>query len=262
MTGRKIYLYTDRPDESSDVDALLKYLKDLGFKGEFKGDFFRSIKFPVSELALALAGCRILNFYERGGLNLEPGKSDIEYEKTTLDSSESIKLKENLSNIYDGFALSRYLRSHLKKGLHIIFTSRMMATYEGSRYHGRVIIMDFPLVMVSTTGVVEAPVRPREFYIKKLSFQRAEEMGFQGIEGKAFMRELEKEFHGRFIRYGDPQMTEVVKGYLLQAVFYLFHGEAFCADPLCRLYNAHSQEEMIRAQIESSRLCGRHESML
>jgi hypothetical protein len=51
----------------------------------------------------------------------------------------------------------------------------------------------------------------------------------------------------------------VLKGYVLQAVFYQATGEAFCDDPDCRLFNAHWQEEVLRAQRDVPYdLCPRH----
>jgi hypothetical protein len=38
-------------------------------------------------------------------------------------------------------------------------------------------------------------------------------------------------------------------------------GEAFCDDPACRLFNAHWQEEMLRAQLADN-YCGRHRAWL
>src|SRR5207247_8827695 len=65
-------------------------------------------------------------------------------------------------------------------------------------------------------------------------------------------------FKGQFIYYDDPHLTEVAKGYALQAAMYHVTKEAFCEDPECRLFNAHWQAEVLRAQIESGSLCHRH----
>jgi hypothetical protein len=42
-----------------------------------------------------------------------------------------------------------------------------------------------------------------------------------------------------------------MKGYVMQAIAYRLWGDPFCGDQNCRLYNAHWQEEVIRAQLES-----------
>jgi hypothetical protein len=128
----------------------------------------------------------------------------------------------------------------------------MFATFEGKRYHGRTIILDFPLAIISTTGIVEAPARPQEFYIKQAAYHRARQAGFKMPDESDFMDDLNEEFREQFIGYDDSRMTEVTKGYTLQAIFYLFFGEAFCERLDCRLHNAHTQEAMIHAQIESA----------
>ena len=56
---------------------------------------------------------------------------------------------------------------------------------------------------------------------------------------------------------------EVVKGLLLQAVFYRLFGEAFCPDPGCRLYNATTHEALLAAQTAPhAGLCPRHREWL
>ena len=39
-------------------------------------------------------------------------------------------------------------------------------------------------------------------------------------------------------------------------------GEPFCEDPACRLFNAHWQAEMLRAQLEGPDYCERHQELL
>ena len=75
--------------------------------------------------------------------------------------------------------------------------------------------------------------------------------------------EVKDKFDGTFIDYEDERMTEVVKGYAMQAVFYCLTGEPFCEDRGCRLYNAHWQEELITAQLKSKyEFCERHDRIL
>jgi hypothetical protein len=74
---------------------------------------------------------------------------------------------------------------------------------------------------------------------------------------------LKEEYKGSFIDYGDPRMTDVLKGYVLQALFYHLTGYPFCDDKNCRLFNAHRQSEMIHAQLLSQHeLCSHHQTML
>ncbi len=171
-------------------------------------------------------------------------------------------MQKNFSNLYSGFDLARLLCRYVTSGLHIVFTSRLPATFEGVRYHGRVIILNYPLAIISTTGVVEAPARPREYYVKQAAYFRARQARLKVPDESEFMEELNEEFIGQFIGYDDSRMTEVIKGYAQQAIFYFLFGEVFCKSPECRLYNAHSQETMIHAQVENAGLCKRHQEML
>jgi len=107
--------------------------------------------------------------------------------------------------------------------------------------------------LISTSGLVEAPAKPREYYLLKQQYEKL---------GKD-LTELKASFSRRFIDYGDKRLTEVAKGYVMQAVFYLLTGNPFCEDKGCRLYNAHWQEELIFAQLESEyEFCQRHTQLL
>jgi hypothetical protein len=81
--------------------------------------------------------------------------------------------------------------------------------------------------------------------------------------GDAAALGLDQEFRGRYIDYQDPRLTEVMKGYVMQVLFYHLTGDPFCEEPDCRLFNAHWQEEVIRAQLKSEQeLCSFHQSLL
>ena len=65
------------------------------------------------------------------------------------------------------------------------------------------------------------------------------------------------------LRHDDPRLTEAMKGYVMQALFYHVTGDPFCEDRGCRLYNAHWQEEVIGAQLGGAyQLCPRHQGLL
>jgi hypothetical protein len=107
--------------------------------------------------------------------------------------------------------------------------------------------------VISTTGLVEAPAKPREFYLLKQQYE---------MVGKDLL-ELKEKFKQGFIDYEDERLTEVIKGYAMQAVFYSLIGDPFCEDKACRLYNAHWQEELIFAQLESQyEFCAHHAGIL
>jgi hypothetical protein len=50
-----------------------------------------------------------------------------------------------------------------------------------------------------------------------------------------------------------------MKGYVMQALLFHLTEDPFCEDRNCRLYNAHWQEEVIHAQINSEyEFCEKH----
>jgi hypothetical protein len=134
--------------------------------------------------------------------------------------------------------------------LHLAFTNRLIGTWDQSdrRYHARVSIYGWPSI-ISTTGVVQGPARPREYYF--------------GLMAGLDEEEVREELKGRFIDYGHPRLTGILKGYTMQAVLYHLIGEPFCDDPDCRLFNAHWQEQMIRAQLGTGEeFCRRHQKLV
>jgi hypothetical protein len=58
-------------------------------------------------------------------------------------------------------------------------------------------------------------------------------------------------------------MTDVLKGYVAQALFYHLVGYPFCEDKNCRLFNAHRQSELLHAQLHSPyEFCSKHQAVL
>jgi hypothetical protein len=138
--------------------------------------------------------------------------------------------------------------------VHVAFTPRLLGTFDDAdrRYHARAAVLGYPSI-VSTSGLVEAPAKPRGFYAAKRGLR---------IESADVRYEaLKQEYAGRFVDYDDPRLTKVAQGYALQAVFYHLTGEPFCEDTGCVLFNAHWQEELLHAQVESGRLCARHRTV-
>jgi hypothetical protein len=153
--------------------------------------------------------------------------------------------------LYDGFVLQRVFVESIPAEaghVHIILTDLLTCTFSEDdwRYHGRAVVCGTPSI-ISTTGIVEAPAKPREFYLAQ--------------RGMVDVGSLKKKFAGRLIDYGDDRMAPAATAYALQALFFFVaDGEPFCEDESCMLYNAHWQEELIR-MIEKGALCGRHWQM-
>ncbi|MDQ3837593.1 MAG: hypothetical protein M3270_11785 [Thermoproteota archaeon] len=160
--------------------------------------------------------------------------------------------------LYDGFVMQRVFSELIPseesdlEDVHIIFTSLLPCTFNEDdwRYHGRAAICGTPSI-ISTTGIVEALAKPREFYLAQIGSVRTDNVN------------LKKKFAGRFIDYDDRRMiTAASINYALQAIFFFItDGEPFCNDKDCRLYNAHWQEELIHI-IEKRTLCSNHKNLV
>lgn len=258
MLPRSIYLYDGCGCASLDLKEIARYLKGSLKRVEVKiGEDFLNwylASLPTSErerevevLAREIAGSRVHQL-ERKERNREPLPGEIDYERRNLFS-------KSFGVLYDGFSLLSIFARLLPQSefgfdyCHIILTNQLFGTWDESdlRFHARVSVYGFPAI-ISTTGIVEAPAKPREFYLRR-------QLGEDPIS-------LKREFEGRFIGYDDPRMTEVMKGYVLQAVFFQLTGDPFCQDRSCRLYNAHWQEEVIQAQLSGQDLCPEHRAIL
>jgi len=135
------------------------------------------------------------------------------------------------------------------RSCHIVLTDRLIGTRDENdlRYHARGSVCGYPSV-ISIPGIVEAPAKPKEFYLK------------QQLGADRYM--LKHELKDQFIDHEDERIMEIVKGYVLQVLFYTMTGYPFCEKKACRLFNAHRQKELIHAQIESGILCEHHKLML
>ena len=178
-------------------------------------------------------------------------EGELAYENRRIEREDF----KSFGILYDGFGLQGICSSLIQRnerGLnhcHIILTNQLLGTWDDDdhQYHARVSVYGFPS-LISTAGVVEAPAKPREFYLK-----RRLGMSLEVLTG---------EFRGRFIDHGDPLLTEVIKGYVVQTLFYHMTGNPFCDDPDCRLFNAHWQEEVLETQLSQPEFCERHEREL
>lgn len=161
--------------------------------------------------------------------------------------------------LYDGFVMQKKLAEIIPDveislaHIHIIFTSLLTCTFSEDdwRYHGRAVICGTPSI-VSTTGIVEALAKPREFYLAQLLGGIAEDNDYM----------VKKKFAGRFIDYNDEdKITAASINYALQAIFFFItSGEPFCNNKDCRLLNAHWQEDLIHT-IEKRTLCSHHRNL-
>ncbi len=266
----QIHLYHEGASSALNLEEIATYLREKLGKIEVKqqGSLLAGHLSRLSEderakeadnLARGLAAIKVRRLGGDSHPFSEPLRGEIEYEKRYLrrPSSKPVGILYDgfrLENIFSGLIPEEYLN---REHLHLVFTNQLFGTWDENdrRYHARASVYGLPGI-ISTTGIVEAPAKPREFYLLR---QRYDILG----KGDAGILELKKKFEGRFIDYDDDRLSEVVKGYCLQALFFHLTGDPFCRDKNCRLYNAHWQEELIAAQVGGSyELCPFHEEIL
>jgi len=247
------FLYRDPSAATLRLDEVASYVRDvLGLRCEVRDEFFSLFGGrDLNGLAHAIAATKVRNL-TRPFEPIEPLFGEVEFEVRLLEEPR----KRVPGILYDGYRYATLLRDLLPsedrtlRVLHIVFSHRLLGTFDADgRYHARAVICSYPSV-VSTSGIVEGPAKPKEYYTVKARLSIA--LGAVPFEA------AKQPFAGRFIDYDDPRMTEVVKGYALQAAMYHITREAFCGKPECRLFDAHWQAELIAAQIDSGRLCHRH----
>lgn len=265
-----VHIYDEGTARTLDAKAIAEYTERnlpsdvaVDVRGEFFRWYFSRLSGSEREklidaLAKKLASIKVRD-PNKPDLSVEPMYGEIEYEKRGLRNTGS----KPAGILYDGFKLSSILYTLIPEEeadldhIHIVFTHQFFGTWDESdaRYHARVSVYGLPSI-ISTTGVVEAPAKPKEFYLLKQQYAAV------GMSD-AVLLDLKQRFKGRFIDYDDERLTEVMKGYAMQAIFYHLTGDPFCDDKNCRLYNAHWQEELINAQLESEHeFCARHEEIL
>ena len=245
----KIFIYNGTRTNNIDMGEIASYLKKKIKTAdvELRKDFIEHhIPIPVQKktdrFCERLAGIRIKDVKVRTRFPALP--VEIEYEKRRITDPHC----KSFGVLYDGFELSGIFSEFIPKNehrfCHIAFTNQLLCTWDekDKRYHLRTSIYGFPS-LISTPGVIEAPARPREFYVK------------QGLG--VDILDLKREFKGRFLDYDDKRLTEIMKGFIIQSLFYHVTGEPFCENTDCRLYNAHWQEELIRTQTKGE-FCRRH----
>lgn len=268
QTPHFIYLYTGSSSKTLNVEELADYLRiqlpkcRISVRPNITDYYFHQLPSEqtgtkLDKLAQQIASCRVRNLVEPW-TPIEPMYGEIAYEKRRLQGKSKA-----VGVLYDGFGLSAVFFQLIENSekspnfCHIVLTDQLFGTWDEDdrRYHARVGVFSQPSI-ISTTGLVEAPAKPKDFYILK---QQSQILGQNDLA----VAKLKEEFRGRFIDYDDERLTEVMKGYAMQAVFYHLMGEPFCPEPTCRLYNAHWQEEVIHAQLgNKSEFCAKHSRIL
>ncbi|KXA90673.1 hypothetical protein AKJ36_00285 [candidate division MSBL1 archaeon SCGC-AAA259I07] len=247
-------LYNNSSETDLDLSKIAEHLMEKGIfeEVEVRDSFPEEYEDEIEQIATALAETQVRNL-EKPERDFQTESRDIDFEKKLLLGEES----GLTSVLYDGFRLSKAFSDLLPEDersdsyLHIIFTDRFFATWKPAtkRYHARVSAYGFPSV-ISTAGVVDAPARPWGSY-------KIEKEG----DGLKVVDESE-EFEGSYVAHGDERLTEIMKGYALQAVFYHLHLGPFCNNKKCALYNPHLQVNIVKSKLSEPDLCTKHRKVL
>ncbi|MGD2106843.1 MAG: hypothetical protein PVH93_04480 [Nitrosopumilaceae archaeon] len=252
MKSSKIILY----DEPAVPEILLKNLREF-LKNTFPIEVElreNILKYSNESTSQKIAECKIFNLRK----NFEkhaPTSEEIAFEKLNIENTGNT---ENII-MYDGFHLQKVFADlipdfeNTQNVFHVIFTNKLTCTYDYNdyRYHGRALIGANPSI-ISTTGIIEAPAKPREYYYKLMTnFTRGVNVDF-----------VKEKFKGTYLEYHDSRLSKIIEGYLLQSIFYYETGEPFCDSKDCKLFNAHWQKDLIYSQLESGKLCDKHQLVL
>lgn len=250
---KAIDLYEEGDLDSLDITKIGEYLGEkthIPFR--IRGNIYKRFsRKRIEGVSKELARIKVKDPGKRFILGI-PLQGEVDYEKRRI-SDPHWKI---FGILYDGVHYQKIISDLVFKGeldlkhCVILFTNQLFGTWDrdNHRYHARVSLYSFPS-LISITGLVEAPAKPKEFYLKK-------QMGIP-------IEFLKEECQGRFLDHGDLRMAEVLKGYAMQALFFHITGDPFCGDPDCRLFNSHWQEEVLHSQLDGRyEFCPKHAALL
>jgi len=246
----KIILYDEPTVPEIQLKRLEKFLREtFPAEIEIRENIFQCTNENIST---KIAGCRIFNL-KKPFEKHDPSKEDMQIEKENKDMSE----REEMT-LYDGFEFHKTITELIpinennRDTLHIIFTNKLTCTFDENdfRYHARALIGSNPTI-ISTTGMIEAPAKPKQYYLDLMTNFSQERI-----------EDIKKKYKGEFLEYHDSRISEITEGYLLQAIIYYETGEAFCGHKDCRLFNAHWQKDLFFSQLENRKFCKKHQKII
>jgi len=216
---------------------------------------------PVREypgwIAETLVRARVSDPMRRVQPARAPSRVELSAERRALETPG----RTSAGILYDGavlqWVLAELLQPEEEGACHIVFTARLFGTWgaEDRRWHAHTSLYGQPNV-VSTSGLVQAPARPREYY-------EAQQLGTgRMVPREVVEAELRQRLSDRMLVPDDARLSRVATGYALQSLASCLTGSPFCSAPTCPLYNARRQEELIRAQCsDESCLCADHRAL-
>ena len=250
MKISKIILYDEPSVPEINIKKAKKFLLEtFEIEIHIRKNFFQNLNQKVYE---KIASTRIFNLKK----SFEKHTPSIEEILIELENKDMSNKQEMI--LYDGVELNKIVKEIIPTAentlntLHIIFTNKLTCTFDENdfRYHARAWVGSNP-VLISTTGIVEAPAKPKQFYMDLMTNFSEETV-----------EQIKKKYKGEFLEYKDVKLPQVIEGYMLQAIFYCETGDAFCDNKQCRLFNAHWQKDLFISQIENKKMCEKHEKIL
>ena len=250
MKTSKIILYDEPTVPQIQLQKLRKFITDtFPVKIEVRKNFFHNLEENNYE---KIASVRIFDLKKPFKIH-NPLTEEIQIEIENKDMSN-----KDETILYDGFEFQKItsefipMEENKEETLHIIFTNKLTCTFDENdfRYHARALIGSNP-VIISTTGIIEAPAKPKQYYLDLMT-----DFSKERIE------EIKEKYKGEFLEYNDSRISEIIEGYVLQAIMYYETGDAFCEDKGCRLFNAHWQKDLFYSQLENKKLCNKHQKSI
>ncbi|MGQ9729823.1 MAG: DUF6775 family putative metallopeptidase [Candidatus Zipacnadales bacterium] len=273
----RVFVYNEGTCQALNIDQLTSELEHLaGVEAEIRTEFvdywIRQVNaVPEAQLsrtgrdlharhpealACALVKARIINPLVRWQPSREVLPAELAAEKKALQPGHT-----SVGILYDGGQIQALMAELLPtselQACHIILTERLLGTFaaEDGRWHARTSIYGEPN-LISTSGLLQAPVRPKEYYqLQGLAAVRA-------VPREIVEAQLQVKLRDRMLVPNDDRLTAIVVGLTLQAIAFYLSGQAFCENPTCRLFNAHRQEELLRAHYsKEAHLCATHQAL-
>lgn len=248
MKLNKIILYDEPTVPEIDIGHQKEFLEStFDLEIEIRDNFFKNLQDIEFKKIASKRVFELKKPFEQHN----PTENEIEIVRSNKDMTENDEVFP-----YDGYELQQIISELIKEQnhdtLHIIFTNKLTATFseEDFRYHARALIGTNPTI-ISTTGIIEGPAKPKQYYIELI-----------GDFSKERVDEIKEKYKGQFLEYHDNKLGKIVEGYLLQAIFYVETGNAFCDDKDCRLFNAHWQKDLSESQLTNPKLCEKHNKEL
>jgi hypothetical protein len=247
----KVILYREPTVPEIQLVEIQKFIANtFSVEIELRENFFKFIDEKIFE---KIASTRIFDLKKQFKKHV-PSIEDIRIEKESRDTSD-----QETMMLYDGFEMQKIITEFIPAGertdstLHVIFTNKTTCTFDDNddfRYHARALIGSNPAI-ISTTGIIEAPAKPKQYYLDLMTCFSEEEI-----------KEIKEKYKGEFLESRDSRLHKIAEGYLLQGIMYYETGEAFCEDKECRLFNAHWQKDLFYSQIENRKFCKRHSEIM